>query len=159
MNAMTNAMAQSVEIDGQKLSLSSFGISTLGYLNAPQNEQYAYHIDGDEDDAKTSGNTDKLMKAIQENPDQIMEFMKQLTSNLYSTLDAKMKSTSMSSAYKVYNDKEMDKELNSIAQLIKKWEEKVSKEEEYYYNKFSDMEVALSKLQSQTNSLSGLLGQ
>ena len=159
MNAMTGAMSQSIEINGQKLSLGNFGISTLGFLNAPKNEQYAYHIDGDEDDSKTSGNEDKLMKAIQEDPDQILQFMKKLTSNLYSAIDSKMKSTSMSSAYKVYNDKEMDKELNSIEQLIKKWEEKVQKEEDYYYNQFSKMEVALSKLQSQTNSISGLLGQ
>ena len=159
MTAMTNSMAQGIEINGQKLSLSNFGISTLGFLNAGKNEQYAYHIDGDEDDEKTSGKPDKLMKAIQEDPDQILEFMKKLTSNLYTAIDAKMKSTELSSAYKVYNDKEMDKELNSIEQLIKKWEEKVQKEEDYYYNKFSDMEVALSKLQSQTNSIAGLLGQ
>ena len=159
MNAMTNAMSQSIEIDGQKLSLGNFGISTLGFLNAPKNEQYAYHIDGDEDDSKTAGNEDKLMKAIQENPDQILQFMKKLTSNLYTAIDSKMKSTELSSAYKVYNDKEMDKELNSIEELIKKWEDKVAAEEEYYYNKFSDMEVALSKLQSQTNSIAGLLGQ
>jgi len=159
MNAMTGAMSQSIEIGGQKLSLGNFGISTLGFLNAAKNEQYAYHIDGDEDDAKTSGNPDKLMKAIQEDPDQILNFMKKLTSNLYTAIDSKMKSTEMSSAYKVYNDKEMDKELSSLEQLIKKWEEKVAKEEEYYYNKFSDMEVALSKLQSQTNSIAGLLGQ
>lgn len=159
MNAMTNAMSQSFEVNGQKLSLGNFGISTLGFLNAPKNEQYAYHIDGDEDDSKTSGNEDKLMKAIQEDPDQILQFMKKLTSNLYSAIDSKMKSTELSSAYKVYNDKEMDKELNSIEQLIKKWEEKVAKEEDYYYKKFGDMEVALSKLQSQTNSIAGLLGQ
>ncbi len=159
MNAMTGAMSQSIEINGQKLSLGNFGISTLGFLNAPKNEQYAFHIDGDEDDTKTSGNEDKLMKAIQEDPDQILEFMKKLTSNLYTAIDSKMKSTELSSAYKVYNDKEMDKELTSIERLIKEWEEKVQKEEDYYYNKFSDMEVALSKLQSQTNSIAGLLGQ
>ena len=51
----------SCEIGGKKYSLSSFGISTLGFLNAAENEQNAYHIDGDEDDANTSGKTDKLM--------------------------------------------------------------------------------------------------
>lgn len=159
MNAMINSMSQSIQINGETLSLSSFGISTLGFMNAPENQQNAYHIDGDEDDASTSGKTDKLMKAIQENPDQIVDFMKKLTSNLYSAIDSKMKSTELSSAYKVYNDKEMDKELSSIEKLIKKWEEKVAAEEDRYYKQFSNMEVALSKLQSQTNSLTGLLGQ
>ena len=159
MNAMVNSMSQTIEIDGQKLSLSSFGISTLGFLNAAENEQYAYHIDGDEEDENTSGKKDKLMAAIQENPDQIMKFMQKLTSNLYTAIDDKMKSTELSSAYKVYNDKEMDKEAKEIEDLIKKWNDKIAEQEDAYFKKFSQMEVALSKLQSQTNSLSGLLGQ
>lgn len=159
MNAMVNSMSQTFEVNGQKLSLGNFGISTLGFLNAAENEQYAYHIDGDEDDENTSGKKDKLMAAIQENPDQIMDFMKQLTSTLYTAIDDKMKSTELSSAYKVYNDKEMDKEAKEIEDLIKKWEDKIAEQEDAYFKKFSQMEVALSKLQSQTNSLSGLLGQ
>ena len=159
MNAMVNSMSQAIEIDGQRISLSNFGISTLGFLNAAKNEHYAFHIDGDQDDEKTSGKEDKLMKAIQENPDQICEFMKKLTGNLYTAIDNKMKSTELSSAYKVYNDKELDSQLKKHKELIEKWEEKVKAEEEYYYDKFSSMEVALSKLQSQTNALSGLIGQ
>lgn len=159
MNAMVNSMSQTFEVNGQKLSLGNFGISTLGFLNAAENEQYAFHIDGDADDEATSGKKDKLMAAIQENPDQIMDFMKQLASNLYTAIDDKMKSTELSSAYKVYNDKEMDKEAKEIENLIKKWNEKIADQEDAYYKKFSQMEVALSKLQSQTNSLSGLLGQ
>ena len=159
MNAMINSMSQTYEVGGQKLSLGSFGISTLGFLNAAENEQYAYHIDGDEDDENTSGKKDKLMAAIQENPDQIMDFMKQLAGNLYSAIDEKMKSTELSSAYKVYNDKELDNEMTDIEKLLAKWEDKIAEQEDYYFDKFSQMEVALSKLQSQTNSLSGLLGQ
>ena len=45
MNLMTNAMSQPVTIDGKKYYLSSFGIKTLGFLNAPENQQNAYHID------------------------------------------------------------------------------------------------------------------
>lgn len=159
MSAMINSMSQSIEINGKKVSLSTFGISTQGFLMAAENEQNAYHIDGDEDDAVSSGKTDKLRQAIQDDPDQVIEFMKQLTTNLYDAIDEKMKSTSVSSVYKVYNDKSMDSEMRELEELIAKWEDRVSREEEYYYNKFSDMEVALSKLQSQTNSLSGLLGQ
>lgn len=159
MSGMMNSMAQSITLDdGTKLSLSSFGIQTLGFLNAAENEQNAYHIDGDEDDANSSGKTDKLMKAIQNNADQVCEFMQKLAKNLYSAIDTKMKSTTLSSAYKVYNDKEMDSQLTNYAKLISEWEEKVSEKEEYYYKKFSSMETALSKLQSQTDSLSGLLG-
>ena len=159
MTAMINSMSKSYEIDGVKMSLGTFGISTLGYLNSAENEQYAFHIDGDEDDENTSGKKDKLRTAIEENPDQLMEFMQKLMGDLYSSIDEKMKSTELSSAYKVYNDKEMDKEALRIEQMIKKWEEKISDKEEYYYKQFSQMEVALSKLQSETSSISGLLGQ
>ena len=159
MNAMVNSMSQTFEINGEKLSLGNFGIQTLGFLNAAENEQYAFHIDGDEDDENTSGKKDKLMAAIQEDPDKLMEFMKKLTSNLYTAIDDKMKSTELSSAYKVYNDKEMDKEVKEVEDLIKKWNDKIAEQEDAYFKKFSQMEVALSKLQSQTNSLSGLLGQ
>lgn len=158
MSAMVNSMAQSIEVNGEKLSLSNFGIQTLGYLNAAENEHYAYHIDGDEDDSNTSGKKDKLMAAIQEDPDKICEFMKKLASNLYTSIDNKMKSTELSSAYKVYNDKELDSQLDDYADMIEKWEDKVAEQEEYYYDKFSQMEVALSKLNSQTSTLSGLFG-
>ncbi len=158
MNAMINSMSQSYEVNGERLSLGSFGISTLGFLNSAENEQYAFHIDGDEDDENTSGKKDKLRTAIEEDPDQLMEFMQKLMSNLYENIDKKMKSTELSSAYKVYNDKEMDKEATRIEQMIAKWEEKVSDKEEYYFDKFTQMEVALSKLQSQTSSISGLFG-
>ena len=58
----------------------------------------------------------------------------------------------------MFVDKEMDKELSKYAQTIAKWEEKVKDKEDYYFKQFSQMEVALSKLQNQTSSLSGLLG-
>ena len=152
-------MAQVHEVNGEKLSLSSFGISTLGFLKAAENEHYAYHINGDEDDENTSGQKDELMAAIEEDPDKVVEFMKKLTSNLYTEIDKKMKSTDLSSAYKVYNDKEMDKQLANYAEMITKWEEKVSDKEDYYYNKFTQMEKALANLNSQTSSISSLLGQ
>lgn len=158
MSVMVNAMSQTFDVGGKILSLSTFGIQTLGFLNAPKNEQYAYHINGDEDDENTSGKEDKLMAAIEQNPEEVEEFMKKLMENLYKEIDNKMKSTELSSAYKVYNDKEMDREAKKYADAISKWEEKVKDKEDYYFKQFSNMEVALSKLQSQTSSISGLLG-
>lgn len=158
MNAMTTAMAKGVKIDGENYYLSSFGIKTLGYLNAAANEQNAYHIDGDEDDTASSGNTDKLMAALASDPEKVVEFMQGLTKNLYDAIDKKMKSTTLRSTYTVYNDKEMASEYSDYTSIIKKWEEKLEKQEEYYYKKFSAMETALSKLNSQTSSLTGLFG-
>lgn len=155
MSAMTSAMSQAVEIDGKKYSLSSFGIHTLGYLNAADNEQNAYHIDGDEDDTNTSGNADKLMKAISEDPDTIMQFMQKVATNLYTAIGDKMKATSLSSSFTIYNDKQMTKQYSDYTKLIKEWETKISDKEDYYYKKFSSMESALTKLNSTQSSLSG----
>lgn len=155
MSAMTTAMSQAVEINGKKYSLSSFGIHTLGYLNAAKNEQNAYHIDGDEDDTNTSGNADKLMTAISEDPDTVMQFMQQVTTNLYNAIGDKMKSTTLSSAFTIYNDKQMTTQYTDYTKLIKEWETKISDKEDYYYKKFSSMESALTKLNSTQSSLSG----
>ena len=158
MSAMTSAMSGAVEVNGKKMYLSNFGIKTLGYLNAPANQQNAYHIDGDEDDANSSGNADKLMTAITNDPDTVINFMQGLAENLYDSIHKKMQTSSLSSIYTVYNDKEMASEYSDYTSIIKKWEEKLQDKEDYYYKKFSSMETALSKLNSQTSSLSGLFG-
>ena len=158
MNSMTTAMMSSYTVNGKSYSLASFGIHTLGYLNAAKNEQYAYHIDGDEDDSNTSGNTDKLLDMITNNPEDVEEFMKQLTSGLYKALDNKMKSTTMSSAYTIYNDKQMTKDYSSYTTQIKNWETKIEDLETRYYKQFSNMEKQLAKMQSSTSSLSSMFG-
>ncbi len=158
MNSMMTAMSGGITINGKDYALSSFGIRTLGYLNAVENEQNAYHIDGDEDDENTSGNEDKLMAAINEDPETVVEFMKQLSTNLYKAMDKQMQSSELRSRYSIYNDKELQKQYTNYTKTIAEWEEKVSDKEEYYYKQFSGMETALAKLQSQTSSLTGLLG-
>ena len=158
MNAMTSAMMQSYTVNGKTYSLSSFGIHTMGYLNSAKNENYAYHIDGDEDDSITSGNTDKLLDMITNNPEDVEEFMKELTSGLYKELDKKMKSTTLSSAYTIYNDKQMTKEEDSYKKQIKAWELKIEELENRYYKQFSNMEKQLAKMQSSTSSLTSLFG-
>ena len=158
MSAMIRSMSTSYQVNGKQYSLSSFGIQTLGYLNAAENEHNAYHIDGDEEDSNSSDKEDKLRAAINDDPDTVIEFMKQLATGLYTAIDSKMKSTELSSAYKVYNDKEMDKQYTNYTKLISEWEDKVAEKEDYYYKKFTAMETALAKLQNQTNSLTGLFG-
>lgn len=159
ISSMNSAMQGQLTVNGTKMSLvSDLGIHTLSYFSVEKDENYAFHIDGDEDDASVSGNTDKLMKAINEDPDKVIDFMKTLSSNLYDKLGAKMKSTSLSSAYTIYNDKEMASEYSDYTTLISKWETKLEDMEDAYYKKFSTMESALTKMQSSMSSLSGMLG-
>lgn len=158
MSGMSSHMAKVFEVNGKNYSLASFGIKTAGYFNAAENESYAYHIDGDEDDSVSSSNDDQLRKMIEEDPDAVAGFFTQLATSVYDNLHEKMGSTTLSSVYKVYNDKQMQSEYDEYTKTIKKWEDKLKDMEDYYYKKFSAMETALAKLQSQTNSLSSLLG-
>ena len=158
LNSMTSAMYKGYTVNGKSYSLSSFGISTLGYLNADENEENAYHIDGDADDSAVSSKTNKLKQMLQEDPDTVTAFMQQLVTGVYNEIDTKMRSNSLSSAMTVYNDKQMAKEYSNYTTTIKKWEDKITSMEDSYYKKFAAMETALAKLQQSTSSLSGLLG-
>ncbi len=155
---MKTAMQKSFTINGETLSLSSFGIETGGYFDTGENEKGMYHIDGDPDDSTTKGNADKLKTMIASDPDKVASFFSQLSKNLYDELGKKMSSTTLSSAFTVYNDKQMKTEYDNYTKTIKKWEDYVSEQEDKWYKKFSAMETALAKLQSSTSALSGLLG-
>ena len=154
-SSMKNLMAQSFEINGKKYSLASFGIKTQGYFDAADNEKGVYHIDGDKDDDVSSGNDDKLRAAIASDPDAVISFFSQLATSVYNDLSKKMASSSVSSAYTLYNDKQMTKEYTSYSSKISDKEDEITKWEDYYYKKFSSMESALAKLNQTQSSLAG----
>ena len=158
ISKMTSAMSNPITINGRGYSLSDFGIQTLGYMNAAKNEQYAYHIYGDQDDSTVSGREDKLMAMINQDPDTVIEYMQDLASNLYNAVGSEMKSTNLRTAYTVYNDKEMDSQYKTYTKTIKEWETKIADMEDRYYKKFSKMESTLAKLQQSTSSLTSLFG-
>lgn len=157
-SAMKMSMMKGIDIGGTNFYLSDFGINTLGYFGAPDNEKNAYHIDGDADDPKTKNNEDVLRTAIAKNPDAVMNFFVGLTNGLHDTLAEKMSATKMSSALTVYNDKKMKEDYNDYTDKIKKQEEKLNAYIDKWYAKFSAMETALSKLESKNSSLSSLFG-
>lgn len=158
MSVMNNTMSQSYTINGKSYALSTFGIKTLGIMNAETNEQNAYHIDGDADDESTSSNTDKLMEAIIADPEGITEYFKKISNDLYDKLGEQMTSTTLRSYGSFYNDKQLESEYKSYTTKISDWDDKVQDIEDSYYKKFAAMEKALATLQSQQSSLSGLLG-
>lgn len=146
--------------DGEDIdiTLSYFGIETLGYFKAKDNEKSAYHINGDPDDADVKNYEDKLKTAIATEPDTVIKFFKELANNLYDTLEDKMAKTDYSSSFTVYNDKQMALELKEYDSKIKKEQDKLNDYIDRWYDKFSQMEVALSKLNSKESSLSSLFG-
>ena len=57
-----------------------------------------------------------------------------------------------------FDDKQMKLDIADYATKVADAEKKLQDYEDKYYNKFSKMEVALSKLQSQNSYLTGLFG-
>ena len=156
LDTMKNDMAKSFKVGDKSYSLSSFGIATLGYFNSPENETGVYHIDGNKDDTYTSANTDKLKSMTASDPDTVITFFSQLASQLYKDLGSKMTASSTSSAYTIYNDKQMNTQYSEYNTKISEAEDKVTTWEDYYYSKFSAMESALAKMNAQSSSLTGL---
>lgn len=158
-DAMKTIMMQGATVNGKTMYLSDFGINTLGYWNAAENEKGAYHIDGDPDDASVKGNDDVLKSMIAADPDTVMNFFSGLSKNLYDKLTDKMSAIKDTSrAFTVYNDLSMEKEYKAYTEKIAKQEEKLNALMDKWYKKFSEMETAMAKLQSKNNSLSSMLG-
>ena len=156
--SMVSILLEGAEVNGKKMYLSDFGINTLGYFKAKDNERNAYHINGDPDDADTKAEDDELRKMIANDPDTVMNFFTKLSNNLYDNLTKQMASTTLSSAFTVYNDKLMKEEYKDYTDRIAKEEEKLNNMMDKWYKKFSAMEVAMSKLESRSSSLASILG-
>ena len=141
--------------DGKTYSLANLGITT----GKDYKEYGMLHIKGDEDDTDYADSENTLQSMINSDPDIVMEVMSGIASNLYNNINKKISTTTtMKSALSFYNDKEMTKQMTQYKKDIKSWETKLSDMEDRYYKQFSAMETALSKLQSQQNSLASYLG-
>jgi len=153
INTMRSNMSGAVTVDNKKYSLSSFGIGSSNYT-----EKGTLHIDGDSEDSLVSGKTNKLMDALENDPDTVASALTQMASNLYSSFTDSMKSSSLRSALTMYNDKELANQITGYKQDISKFEKKLSEMENRYYKQFSAMEAAMSKMNSQSSSLASMLG-
>ena len=157
-SAMKEIMMSGVNVNGKTMYLSDFGIETLSYFIAGENEKGAYHIDGDPDDAATSGNADKLKSMIASDPQSVVSFFTGLSRNLYSKLSDLMRGTEYSSSYTLYDDKRMKEEYNDYNSKIAELEDKLNDYEDNWYSKFAAMETAMAKLQSNASAVTSLLG-
>lgn len=154
----TAVLSTSIERNGKSYNISTFGIATQSYFTATNEDRGSFHIDGNKDDPLTSGNTDKLMEMISSDPEGTVEFFQKVAQNLYDEIGKKMSTSSLSSAFTIYNDKEMSSQYSDYKTKVSEWEQKLKDYEDTYYKKFSAMEKALATLQSQQSQLSGLLG-
>ncbi|MDE6014617.1 MAG: flagellar filament capping protein FliD [Acetatifactor sp.] len=156
---MRQVMAAGIMVNGKTMYLSDFGIGTLGYFSAPDNEKNAYHIDGDPDDGDTSGNADKLKSMIANDPDTVISFFTKLSQNLYGKMSDMSKSINGYRSFgSFYDDKKMKSDYDNYASKIKEQETKLNAYEDKWYKKFAKMETALAKMQKNATAVTGLLG-
>lgn len=157
-SAMKVIMAEGVEVNGKKMYLSDFGIETLSYFEAAENEHNAYHIFGDEEDSVVSSKPNELMAMISADPETVTKFFVGLSRNLYSKMSDLMARTEYSSSFTVYDDLKMKEDYTDYTAKIKEQESKLKDYEDKWYAKFAAMETALAKMQSNANAVTSLLG-
>lgn len=158
-SALKGAMSGGVEVNGKMMYLSDFGINTLGYFNAPDNERNAYHIDGDPDDESTSGNADRLKSMISSDPDTVVAFFTKLSQNVYTEMSNQSKSVPGYRSFgNFYDDKKIKEDYTDYTSKIADLEKKLADYEDSWYAKFAAMETAMAKMQDNTNAVTALLG-
>ena len=162
-NALKEIMNMSFDVttkDGvtSKFTLASFGISTGSYFATDDNEREVLHIDGDKDDSVSGNNTDLLGAMISTDPEAVQQFFTKLSNSLHDKLFDMMKGTEYSSAFTIYEDKLMASQYSAYNTKISDAQKALEAAQDKYYKKFSVMETTLSKINSNSSSLSGFFG-
>lgn len=158
-STLKEVMMSGVEVNGKTMYLSNFGIETMGYFEAADNEKNAYHIAGDPDDEAYSGKADVLKGMIASDPQTVISFFSQLSRNLYDKMDKLSKSVEGYRSYgSFFDDKKMKEDYDDYSRKITDLEDKLTAYEDKWYAKFSEMETAMAKMQSNANAVTSLLG-
>ena len=157
--ALRSAMSGVYTVDGKSMTLADFGINTMSYFEAADNEKNMYHIDGDPDDENTSGNADKLKSLISSDPNTVVNFFTQLGRSLYKNMSDISSSVQGFRSYgNFFDDVKLKSDYDSYNSKIAELEEKMNDYEDKWYAKFAKMESAMAKMQSNTSAISSMLG-
>lgn len=148
-----------IDVNGQTMYLTNFGIETMNYFLAGEDEKNAYHIAGDPDDESFSNEADKLKSMIASDPDTVIAFFTKLSQNLYTEMSDLSKSVEGYRSFgSFYDDKKMKSDYDSYKTKIADLEKKLADYEDKWYAKFAAMETAMAKMQSNASAVTGLLG-
>lgn len=155
LSTMRNALTGSVEINGEKVSLSSIGITT--------SKNYM-------DNGKLEIDEKKLKEAISKNPDDVYKlFSSENTTNpeqnglarkLRSAVDATQKSI-QKSAGKIGDSNKaftLGRTLDDMNKQITRFEDRMQMVESRYWKQFTAMENAIQRANAQSASLMSSLG-
>lgn len=153
-SSMRNILSSTLSSNDTYKSLSSIGITTSSDWTA---------------NGKLELDEDKLKEALTKEPDEVIALFtangkdgisstKGLGDRIYDSLGTSFKRiANVKSATSLFNDTLLTDKRTSQSDTTDKWEERLETMKEMYYNRFTAMETALSKLNSQTDSLTSLL--
>ncbi|MGN0154391.1 MAG: flagellar filament capping protein FliD [Lachnospiraceae bacterium] len=158
LTSMRTTLNKSVEVTNSDGTTSRYALSSFGIVTSTYTEKGLLHLQGDSDDADFADMEDKLKAAIAANPEAVTKTLTALGSEMYDNLQKAMRKTETSSALTFYDDVTMDKEIKNYKEDVTDLQEKMQEAEDRYYDQFSAMETALSKLQSQQSYVSQLFG-
>lgn len=164
LSNMRNILNKSVEVTMEDGSKQSFTLASLGIVTGDYTENGKLHILGDEDDPTYSGETNKLKAMLESNPDIFQQVIAGtgdadgIGEQLYDSLGTAMKRTSTSRSMTFYDDITMEEQMKDYEEDVDKWQERLQKLEDKYYEQFSAMESAMAALQQQQSYLSSLMG-
>jgi len=158
-NSFSTIMSQGFDIGGKTMYLFDFGIETAGYFNAADNEKNALHIKGDEDDPLFANETNKLKEMIASDPDAVSKFFAKLSDAMYKKMDElSSRVPGYRSFGSFFEDSRLKADYDDYTAKIEDMEKKLSDYEDKWYARFSKMETAMAKMQSNQNAISGLFG-
>lgn len=153
---MRSIMTTSSGVETSSLSQGFKYLSDIGIVTGDYSEKGVLHIEGNEDDPLYAIKENKLKKAIEEEPEKVEQLLTAIGNELYSTLNDKMKSTTMRSALTFYNDKQIKKQISDYEDKIYEMQERMDRLEQRYYKQFTAMEQAIQRANSQSASLAGM---
>lgn len=165
LSNMRTILNQGVEVTQADGSVKRMSLASLGIVTGDYTENGKLHILGDPDDAAYSSQENKLKKALSDDPDIVAKVLAGNTESegvgtkLYSYMTKAMKRVEgSSSSLTFYNDLTMEDELKDYDDDIDKWQEKLQKLEDKYYDQFAAMEKAMAALQQQQSYIASLMG-
>lgn len=164
LSNMRSILNKSVTVTMEDGSEKSFSLASLGIVTGDYTENGKLHILGDEDDPTYASETNKLKEALESNPEifsQVFAGDKEnpgIGTQLYDSLANSMKRTTTSRSLTFYDDITMEEQLKDYEDEVEKWQEKLQKLEDKYYDQFAAMESAMAALQQQQSYLSSLMG-
>lgn len=156
LNSMRSIVGSSAGVDSTDFKYHF--LSDLGIVTGDYTEKGILHINGDENDPLYAIKTNKLKEAIESDPDKVSEFLNAIGEELYSTMQDKMKSTSLSSALTFFNDKGMDSKIKEYKDRTEELERRLQDVESRYYKQFTAMEKAIQAMNSQGSYIASMLG-